>query len=221
MKMYWLALTLTSDATFGRGDGVAGWVDMDIQHDRHGFPYLAGRTLRGLLVEECANILYGLEHHPRIQISAWQEAAQRLFGAPGSTYANQSLLRVSNACLPEDLRQAIAIQIDRRELTPAQVLASLTSIRRQTSIDSETGAAADKTLRSMRVVLRRTPFEARLTFLQDPQGMDLPLLLACSRALRRAGDGRNRGRGELIAQLLDDQRSEVPFAIFRDLMEVQ
>ena len=57
MTKYILKITLESDAVFGRGDGVAGAIDTEVQHDQNGFPFLNGRTIKGLLVQECADIL--------------------------------------------------------------------------------------------------------------------------------------------------------------------
>jgi CRISPR/Cas system CMR subunit Cmr4 (Cas7 group RAMP superfamily) len=57
MSTYTLKIKLLSDTTFGRGDGVAGLVDQEVEHDRYGFPYLRGRTLKGLLSEECDNLI--------------------------------------------------------------------------------------------------------------------------------------------------------------------
>ncbi|MCX7682282.1 MAG: hypothetical protein N2508_10045 [Anaerolineae bacterium] len=207
MTTLWLKFTLKSDATFGRGDGVAGVVDSEVQHDACGLPYLGGRALKGLLGEECANILFALEHQG--QANRWQGVAQRLFGRPGSQGEDQSLLHVGDARLPEDLRQAVRRDIERGELTREQVLHSLTAIRRQTAIDAQTGAPLQETLRSMRVILRETPFEAALTFGADPTPDDLALLAACVKALRRAGTGRNRGRGELVARLCDAQGQDI------------
>jgi CRISPR/Cas system CSM-associated protein Csm3 (group 7 of RAMP superfamily) len=207
MNTFWLKFRLESEGTFGRGDGVAGVVDSEVQHDTYGVPYLGGRTLKGLLGEECANILFALECQGRAQ--GWQRAAQRLFGSPGSQDEDQSSLHVGDARLPEDLRQAVRRGFERGELTREQVLRSLTAIRRHTAIDAKTGAPQQETLRSMRVILRETPFAAALTFLTDPTPDDLALLAACVKALRRAGTGRNRGRGELIAQLCDAQDRDV------------
>ena len=62
-----MEITLLSDVTFGRGDGVAGLIDAEVEHDEYGMLYLRGRTLQGLLVEECANIFMRLgtwhQHH--------------------------------------------------------------------------------------------------------------------------------------------------------------
>ena len=49
-----LQITLVSQATFGRGDGVAGLVDIEVLHDEMGLPFLHGRSLKGLLMATCA-----------------------------------------------------------------------------------------------------------------------------------------------------------------------
>lgn len=206
METYWLCFTLLSDATFGRGEGLAGLVDQEVDHDRYGLPYLRGRTLKGLLNEECANILYALEQQGD-DPARWKKAAQRLLGGPGSTLADDALLRVGDARLPADLRRAVrqALEAKGATLRPADVLDSLTTIRRQTAVNEKTGVPDEGTLRAMRVVLRQTPFEARLTFPGGTEPDDLPLLAACILALRQAGTGRNRGRGRLWATLRADR----------------
>ena len=72
MVTYRLKIKLLSDTTFGRGDGVAGLIDQEVEHDPYGFPYLRGRTLKGLLSEEFDNLVAVLpnQHQPR-----WQEVA--------------------------------------------------------------------------------------------------------------------------------------------------
>ena len=74
MTEYRLKLDLLSDATFGRGDGLAGVVDAEVQHDNAGLPYLAGRTLKGLLGAECADIVYAIGRQPGGQ-TKWVESA--------------------------------------------------------------------------------------------------------------------------------------------------
>ena len=206
MDTYWLCFTLLSDATFGRGEGLAGLVDQEVDHDRYGLPYLRGRALKGLFNEECANVLYALRQQG-VDLGRWENAAQRLLGGPGSTLSDDAQLRVDPARPPADLRRAVRQALDTRDaaLCPADVLESLTAIRRQTAVDEESGVPDEHTLRAMRVVLRQTPFEARLTFPNGAEQDDLPLLAACALALRRAGTGRNRGRGRLRATLHVDQ----------------
>ena len=218
MKEYILKLELLSDATFGRGDGVAGLVDVEVQHDDYGLPYLGGRALKGLLGAECDDLVFALE---KAEQKDWQAAADRLFGRSGATAQGQAILRIGPARLPDDLRQAIARQIaDEKKakladpLTREGVLETLTTLRRQTAMDPETGAPLKETLRTLRVILRGTTFTSRLTFLQEPSDDELALLAATVKALRRAGTGRNRGRGRLQAELLDGTGQPVTGALF-------
>ena len=200
MKSFQLHLTLLSDATFGRGDGVAGLVDAEVQHDEVGLPFLGGRTLKGLLGAECADILYALERARPDQADRWYIASERLFGRSGADLEGEAILHVGAARLPDDLRLVLLDDIRHERLTPAEVLESVTAVRRQTAMD-EWGVPLENTLRTMRVVLRGTEFWARLDFLQEPTEDDLAMLAACIKALRRGGTGRNRGRGRLCAEL--------------------
>lgn len=225
-----LEITLLSDATFGRGDGVAGLIDAEVEHDEYGLPFLRGRTIKGLLVEECANLLYALSAIPSVEaqaaLDALSETASSLFGEAGSTTSDMGLLKVGAATLPESFRQAIASELSSEKpnkLSKEEVLAAMTAIRRQTAVSIETGAPLKNSLRSMRVVLRETAFVALLTL---EGGIDAKparaLLSACAMGLRRGGTGRNRGRGRLICRLLNVQGREIApdcFANFRQILQ--
>jgi len=212
MTTYQLKFTLLSDATFGRGDGVAGLVDVEVQHDEYGLPFLGGRALKGILRDVCNDILYSLTLQGKE--SDWIESAKNLFGHPGSNDSNQALLHIGDSKLPEDLRRAVEIEVKKGNLTREQVLGSLTSIRHQTAIDEITGAPTKETLRSIRVILRQTPFESRLLFFKSPSDRDLALLAACIKAFRRIGTGRNRGKGEITAGLYDWNANNVTETLF-------
>lgn len=214
MSDYQLKLELLSDATFGRGDGVAGIVDQEVEQDGYGFPFLRGRTLKGLLREECDNLIAVL---PSNEQEHWWKIAAQLFGTPGSDLADIAKMQVGNACLPDDLRQAVAAQIEqekiqqeqgktpqgRSPLTAATVLESLTTLRRQTAIDAVTGSADDRSLRTHRVILRSLEFTANLDLKVDNDHLPdcLSLLASGALALRRVGSGRNRGRGHICCTL--------------------
>ena len=204
METLKLRFELTSAATFGRGDGVAGLVDREVEHDADGLPYLRGRALKGLLAEEGANLLYALDIQGKG--SDWWPVAETLFGRPGSTLADRGLLRVGDARLPKQLRDAVAYALagEDAQLTPDKVLESLTSIRRQTSM-SPSGAPEHGSLRATRVILPGIVFESELRFHGEPDHQALALLAACVLALRRAGTARNRGRGRLRAWLCDGE----------------
>lgn len=217
MQIYYLKIQLLSDTTFGRGDGVAGLIDQEVEHDANGFPYLRGRTLKGLLSEECDNLIAVLSDPPP---SLWQEAAEHLFGIPGSTLGTISKMHIGDACLPENLRKQVGLQLDQqrgqqRRLTESDVLSSLTTIRRQTAIDPEDGAPVEKSLRASRVVLRDLCFTAPLLFQEQPTADILALLAVSTLALRRVGSGRNRGRGHVQCTLHDSTGKEITQDHFR------
>ena len=210
MQRLQLCLRLKSDATFGRGEGLAGLVDEEVEYDiATGLPFVRGRSLKGLLVEECANLLFALQNTSSPALTTLTASAGRLFGRPGSDLESAALLHFGLAHLPQELRAVVRSGIERDELQPAEVLESLTTIRRQTAIDEERGAPDKGSLRSMRVVLRETSFCAWLDFAYDPGEDDLALLAACALSVRRGGIGRNRGRGRLSLRLLNEQGSDV------------
>ncbi len=218
--MNWeIHITTKSDATFGRGDGVSGLVDTEVEHDTWGLPFVRGRTLKGLLVEECANILYAMRQHPKL--AGLEQAAAFLFGREGDRENADGCLAVSDARLPTTLCDAVRQGIEKNQLTREDVLASLTDLRRQTAVDEETGASARGSLRSLRVVLRDTAFIAPLRFQSGPDDVALALLTACLSGLRRAGTGRNRGRGRLTAALYRNGADQQPvyWPRFKNLLE--
>lgn len=211
MTTYWLQLKLESDATFGRGDGVAGWVDVEVQHDDYGLPYLGGKTLKGLLVAAAAEVLHALGQAVPQQVSRWEDCAKYLFGQPGSGIKQIGQLHVTDARPPADFRAAVAYAIEEeKSLTREDVLNALTTLRRQTAMDAETGAPKKETLRTVRVILRETTFVSQLDIVPIPAGQKAPpsddllaFLSVCARALRRAGTERNRGRGKVKVELYE------------------
>lgn len=205
MSEYIIQLILLSDTTFSRGDGVAGLLDREVEHDDCGLPYLHGRTLKGLLGEEADSLLEAMQLIKGQQLNVWQQARDALFGTGGSKKASSANVHYSHAQLPEDLRKTVELTLKRADdnyLTRQDVLQSLTTVRRQTAVNGD-GIPHDGSLRSMRVILRQTPFYASLHAPQNLTHEELALLAASIMALRRAGTGRNRGRGHLQADLFN------------------
>ncbi|MGI0485881.1 RAMP superfamily CRISPR-associated protein [Pantanalinema rosaneae CENA516] len=207
MSRLQIRIQLLSDTTFGRGDGVAGLVDQEVEHDAYGFPYLRGRTLKGLLREECENLIAVL---PTYQLD-WLDIAYRLFGEPGSELSSKGILHVGDACLPQDLRAAVAkqIDIDAGQLTKTDILNSLTTIRRQTSIEALSGVPDKGSLRSARVIVRELELLANLDFEQEPTDAMKSLIAVGTLALRYVGSGRHRGRGHVRCTLHDTDGNDV------------
>lgn len=208
MSLYYLKIELKSDATFGRGDGIAGLVDVEVEQDSLGLPYLRGRTLKGLWREECENLI---AVHPAG--NALKPLCNRLFGIGGSTTDATGLLQVGDACLPD----AVRVAIQQAQLKPHEVLTSLTGVRRQTSIETN-GIADPHSLRAMRVILRTTTFISPITCPALSQAQESILLAGCY-ALRHLGTSRNRGRGEVQCRLFDLHGSELNRTMLDQFME--
>ncbi len=216
-----LRLRLESDTTFGRGEGLAGLIDEEVEYDlATGLPFVRGRTLKGLLVEECANLMYALQAADAPALLRLQEAAARLFGSPGSGPESAARLHIGPALLPQELSDAVHSAIEHNGLSPTDVLESLTAIRHQTAIDEQSAAPEEHSLRSMRVVVRQTEFSAWLDFDHDPATNDLELLAACVFSARHGGMGRNRGRGRLSLRLLDESGTDVTMTHFEHFKQL-
>jgi len=221
-----LRITLVSDATFARGDGVAGEVDQEIDHDRDGFPRINGKRLNGLLKDEGANILYGLSLQtvplPAGVLDRWLKAHTRLFGMSGSHDGSEGAGLVRTANMPEALRRVVRAKLPK----PRDVLRALTTVVRQTAIDHATRVPATGSLRSARAALRTLWFESDVpveTATSNTQEDELAWLSACVLALRRAGLRRTRGRGR-VACMLHSRGADVTreyFGRFKESLEVQ
>ena len=203
----WLKATILSGATFSAGKGLVGDVDVEVEQEPCGLPIIRGRTLKGLLVEERHNILDVLRD------PCWEKAAGRLFGKEKENECT-GILWIGDARLPEKAREVSQKAITRPhdKLSPLQILSSLTDVRRQTRIDRETGAAADGSLRAVRVVLPSVAFYAPLRWLSDPSDDDKTFLSLCVMSVKRGGLARNRGRGRLVMQYLDKDKKELDMA---------
>lgn len=209
MKLY-LEMGLLSDTCFaGSGGGRIGTVDTELETDpRTGLPIVRGRTLKGLLLEELAQILRIFEPGGN---GPWHEVATRLFGTPRQT--ERGSLTFGDGRLPDDLQAAVRgnrHQPHKRQYwTQAEVLAALITVRHQTKIDPESGAPEPHSLRSARLLragLRlRAPVHAR----QPLDSAERALFAACAVAVRRAGLHRNHGWGEVRLRLLDEREKDV------------
>lgn len=191
-----LHIKLLSDATFSRGEGTAGLVDVEVEHDELGLPFIGGRTVRGLLRDSWLSM--------ETCFPDLKDAATRVLGRSKSL--NESCrLRVGDALLPELIRETVRVGVERQEhpLALETILAAFTAIRYQTAEDRNRGAPERTTLRSTRAVLRGFTFEAALNWLNgyQPGSDDLQVLALCALATRHGGLARTRGRGHLKCTL--------------------
>ncbi len=215
-----LEITLLSDTTFGRGDGIAGLVDVEVEHGAEtGLPYISGRRIKGLLVEACSDLMYATGNP--MELTA---AARLLFGSTGSSQDEEGRLRVGRAELPADFQQAVRYSIYSSQITSDEVLNSLTTIRRQTAIDAVSNAPKQGSLRSMRAVIRNISFVSILDLNITDDEPELEriesLLVACAHAVQRGGLGRNRGRGRLRLTIESQEHMASQLAAFATVLGV-
>ena len=203
---HWLKIELLSDACFSGGVGFAGEVDVDVEQEENlGLPCIRGRTLKGLIVEECAGILDALR--PTAIYVEWENAAKRLFGEPGDS--EHDTLKIASAFLLEPFRNAVKQGIQATTLTSREMLHSLTDIRYQTKIDPSTQAPEPHSLRSTRLAINGLCFYSYLSGTDGLGEKEKALFAAGILAFRRGGLHRNRGWGKLKTRILDSGYRDV------------
>lgn len=193
-----LRIELLSDACFAAALlRTASDVDTCQMVDGAGLPYVGGRILKGLLVEEAALLV-----RARPALGA---AARELFGEPGAEAPAK--LMISDATLPAAVRLGLREAVAQDPGLAGLVTRTYTVVRRQTRIDSETGAAEDGSLRGTRLARRGTVFEASLRWgagdFSDASADAKALLAAAASLVRRGGVHRNRGWGRLRCQVYE------------------
>src|SRR5262249_27261081 len=121
-----LTVELLSDTTFGRGEGTAGEVDVEVEHDARGLPFIHGKVLHGL---PRGAWLSRSRYFPDVA-----GPAREVLGVAGDL-AESSILRVGDALLPASVRAWVrhALEREQHPLRPDQVLRTLTDVRRQTA----------------------------------------------------------------------------------------
>lgn len=203
-----LRIELLSDTTFSRGEGTAGVVDTEVEHDEFGIPFVGGKTIRGLLRDSW----FSMHRH----FSELNEAAEHVLGRSQALLDKSCKLRIGDALLPASIRAAARNAVARGEypLSSAAVLGGFTSICYQTAENRATGAPETTTLRSSRVVLRGFQFHAPLSWLDgySPNEQDLHLLALCALATRHGGLLRNRGRGHIRIVIDSDEKRTRQYA---------
>lgn len=171
----------------GRGSSASG-VDIEVEHDTLGLPFVRGTVLRSLLHETSRSMG---RHFPEIK-----DATIPLFGLEKSL-ADEAILRIDDAKVAPEIWEWVEAAIFRRDhpLQPADILRSMTETRFQTGEERKTGAPKNATLRSVRTIFRETQLYAQLRWTRDPSYEELCALSMAMKATRHLGVFRNRGLG--------------------------
>ncbi len=202
MKDLTLKIHLNSPISSSGGEGQAGVVDKDVIHDELGLPFIPGRRLKGLLRDAYQDVKEALSQS---QINLAIPEVEDLFGRPGDSTGGP--LIIGDAHLDESAKVKPWLEWLEKKKTPAilkdDVLRVYTSIRIQTAIDEDSGAAKEDTLRSTRIVDGQRTFLAKIEPL--PGGAlgqkEIVGLALAAASLRYMGSGRTRGLGWVSCSL--------------------
>lgn len=194
MGLHQLRIELVSDMCVSDGGVYNSVLDTDICYDEYGFPFIPAKRIKGCL-RECA-----------IELNDWGRdiPVTRLFGDKGN---RQSLIRVGNA-YPENYPAMIAeVKEHAGQLIfhPQNVLNHFSYIRTQTSVNYETGAAEEASLRTMRVADKGLVFLAELELKEESL---LTALEECCTVFTNIGIARTRGLGEIKVTLEDKKEQD-------------
>jgi Uncharacterized protein predicted to be involved in DNA repair (RAMP superfamily) len=184
-----IEIELLSETVFGGDGSVLGTADIEIQTDERGLPYLAGRTLKGLIREQAEWYNGFLPQEERLD-----REILRMFGEPRED--NHEGLRFGNAKLSD----AIYEFAERHNIGAAEILNAVTDVRSMTSID-ETGKAAKGTLRQARVMKPGFALYAPVFANTELSETERRLLEKAVKLVRHVGVMRNRGKGEVRCRL--------------------
>ena len=189
---YQIKIELLSDLCVADGGVYNSALDIDICRDKFGFPYIPAKRLRGCL-RECA-----------LELNDWGENINiiALFGDKDN---KEAAICLNNAYLEQyDVMKQVAVRYRGNVLLHEQnILNHFSYIRTQTEVDYKTGAAAEKSLRTMRVVNKGLVFYADLEWNVEEEKKEVyeEQLALCCAALRHLGMARTRGLGEVKVSL--------------------
>lgn len=206
-----LKIELQSDLCVGSGYAYAGVIDSDVTYDDYGIPFIPARRLKGCL-REAAELICPSE-------------VETVFGKRGDDAVKGIVL--GNACIENyhEIAKELRSLSGRKDgaavyLSSQNILGMYTSVRSQTKIDVSTGAAADNSLRFIRVVNQYNPLdpEKNLCFFADIEYDDAwqEQIEKIVKATRNLGMNRNRGLGSVRCTLTDqspEEAKKVPAAI--------
>jgi len=192
-----LRILLLSDTTFGAGSTNATEVDVEIELD-DGVPVVSVKRIAALLKEQW---LAMAQVFPGDALLAREVLGEGGDLVPGGA----ALLHLDTAQLGDGLLAWVLYARQRTDfkIPSDRLLRAMTTKRAQTARDRTTYGPAAATLRSSRALIRGISFEAPLS-MPGANPDHWRLLARLCLAVRHAGSGRNRGRGHVQLDLIEN-----------------
>lgn len=191
------------------GSGLSGGSAADalVLKDKNDFPYIPGKTLKGL-IREAAVLLNDLKVKD-FDKGNW---INKMFGETTDDYEDRikkqkkdstdeenkrvtGFLYFTNATLTETLQKGIS---------ESKTKDFLYDIVASNEIDADTGTTKKHSLREMQVTVPLTLFAE----IQEHSDEDLKKLNMCLKMIKRMGQNRNRGLGRCKLEIIDPKIKE-------------
>lgn len=198
---YRLSLTLESDLLAGSGKGWGSVIDSDFTFSPDGLPFIPGKRIKGLLKDALQelSVLDGYSDKK----SEIETIIHTLFGEKGKDKPGKLIIPDLTLSINEQLSQWIQYAEQHQLLSKLEMVELFSSYRKQTSI-GEDGTAQDHSLRTFRVLNRKSPWEKNqdLTFtgyfnLDDKDQPAATWLIKGAKWIKRMGTSRTRGLGKV------------------------
>ena len=222
---YKIKVAIKSEAIFSNGETGGNIVNTKALTDKYGLVYYHAKTLKGQLKRQGYWLLdqyKNMENCEKRTIEFTRNLA-KIFGINkqekerynidrSKKLSETGIMRISNLSLGEDIRNYF-IEMEEKgqdeeyyKITAHDLLEAQTNIR--TGIQVEDGVAIDKMMTTYHTVKNGLVFYSILEFTEDPQEY-LDDLYRIIKSIRYLGAGIHRGRGEIEAELLVNDRQYV------------
>lgn len=192
-----LKIRTRSYLSVASGDS-AGIIDVDLEQDEWGIPYIPARRIKGVLRESALEVCEILDIHPAIMTN--------IFGMRGE---NDGKFYISNFYVSgyEDIRNLL-LEVNKSHqlqdvLSQRYISQCYTELRFQTAIN-ENGVAQDHSLRVTRVVKPYMEFYGHVNS-SSLSAAERALIYLGVKNLRRMGLKRNRGFGRVDVDFISSQ----------------
>lgn len=197
---YQIKIELLTETLFGNGEAIPGFVDIDIQTDKNGLPFLKAKTLKGLIREnaELLAMNFGISNDVIID----------LFG----NEKNAGRIRFTDAELSEVVKEALTLHIENGKFTKEELKRAITSEYSYTKLKN--GVAQGHSLRTVRMlnkgmffyadVVIENPVRESIEEQENQKEQDKCLLGSAVSLLKHVGTLKSKGKGYVMAELLYD-----------------
>ena len=193
-----IRIELLSDLCPASGEGFAGVVDIDVNYDSHGLPYIPGKRLKGCLRECGLDIVSVYEDE-------YADIFYSIFGKTGESAP--SSINIGNGFLEGYEEKIEKIKNSHR----SEIAEAYTSTRTRTRM--ENGKAAHNSLRTIRTLNKGQVYEFSVSLAHEDE-KTLSFLKKCVMTLRSMGINRSRGLGEvkcdLVPVVMESGQANVP-----------